>query len=262
NIVASSLSEGIHSITVIAEDLAGNTQMITREYTVDRTIPQITTGIENNQVVKGIITVSMIIDEPRLQTSSITLLDGDNKVIPLEQIMVGVEDELAVTATDISTLRWDTRKVVDGTYTLQLYGKDTAGNEATLVRTIVVDNVTPPLGMGVVGTNDSPSVDPLLDKLSKQLAQPFPSPRAFAVAPTTFANVTETVDEEMLTLSNTPSVPETDQGAAPIAVAPTEGGWRILGILWYWWLLVIGTLAVVIFKWRPIWQATTLVLRK
>jgi disulfide bond formation protein DsbB len=34
------------------------------------------------------------------------------------------------------------------------------------------------------------------------------------------------------------------------AIAPTENGWKLFGIVWYWWLLILA--AIALFVWRVV----------
>lgn len=257
---AGSLSEGTHGITVKIEDIAGNEGVRSQSFVVDKTAPQLSVNINNNQTVKGVMNINLMVDDATLQTSSITLLNEDNTPATLEKTDTEQADVEVAAATN--TLKWDTKKVANGMYRIRFFGKDAAGNESSLLRTVMVDNVVPAPGAGTVNPVDSDLVvDPLLDQLSKQLALPFPMPQPFDIAPPGFANVAEVMDERLVS-SPRSSVPETDHGTQPIAIAPTENGWRILGVLWYWWFLPAIAMSVVIFKWRSIWQVTTLVLRK
>jgi hypothetical protein len=258
DIDAVNLSDGAHSITVIAEDIAGNIRTSTRTFDVDNTAPQLTTNISDDQVLQGIVAIDMAVNEQHPQASSITLLDSNNKEVPLRQIMADATDNTETLEVNSNSLKWDTRKVADGTYRLQFFGRDIVGNEAMITRLVVVDN-TPAQSVGVVNTNSTPIVDPLLDQLSRQLTQPFPTPQAFAMAPATIPNVVEK-DEDLLA-AGTSITSRVDEGIKPIAVAPTESGWRILGVLWYWWFLIAGFLSVVTLKWRSLLQTATLVLR-
>lgn len=252
---AKSLPEGDHAMTVKIEDIAGNEGVASKSFVVDKTAPQLSTNIINNQIVKGTVDINLSVSDATPQTSSIKLLDENNA--PVVQLNGLEKGEMTA---NTNNLRWDTTTMTDGIYHISFSGKDAAGNDSTLVRTVTVDNIVPGVGT-TAPIHNEPVVDPLLDKLSKQLTQPFPAPQAYGLASPIFANATEKMDEEVVDLA-TPAAPETDRDARPVVVAPTENGWRILGILWYWWLLTIAGMSVVVFKWPFIWQATTLVLRK
>jgi hypothetical protein len=255
---AASLTEGTHGVTVTVEDIAGNISQKSVQYFVDKSAPQLTPSISDNQKLKGMVDITLQAEDTTLQTSSISILDSANSPLALEE----PNAELDIMSAETRTLTWDTKTASNGMYTIVFFAKDAAGNETTLTRTVTVDNSTLLPGSGAVTPVSSTSVvDPLLDQLSKQLTQPFPAPQGFDITPAAFTNMTEGVGEEVAS-ARAITTPETDRGIKPVAVTPTESGWKILGVLWYWWALIVGTLGVVIFKWRSILMATTLVLRK
>lgn len=83
--------------------------------------------------------------------------------------------------------------------------------------------------------------DPLLKELSTTLSQPFPTPVAFTTAFLSDAEradknqPTETSPQETAVIKPAPVI---DRHTSSSPLASTEQGWRIWGILWYWWAAV------------------------
>jgi hypothetical protein len=77
------------------------------------------------------------------------------------------------------------------------------------------------------------------------------SPSTLAVTPVSLNPTTQSGPDAMTAsadsgvLGNTITAPEQTPPAAAVAsIASTSGGWSIFGLLWYWWLIIIGVLFV------------------
>jgi hypothetical protein len=248
---SSALADGDHTLRVVASDGHGVANESSVSFTVDVTNPTVTTNLRQNQVLEGIVSVEGTANDPRLSSFIIRILNADGDYLMLEDSK-GDRTEWAasdVTATTNLGFDWDTSLVADGTYRIQLSAKDSAGNETQLIRTVIVDNVPDP-GLGSVIGND-----PLLDQLSKQLAQPFLL--TTALAPPAYLPQ-NTIKEATDTSANNlkVSVPETDRNAEVAAIVPSEEGWRLFGVAWYWWLLLILAASFVLYKWRKVYLET------
>jgi hypothetical protein len=249
---SSALADGDHTLRVVASDGHGVANESSVPFTVDVTNPTVTTNLRQNQVLEGIVSVEGTANDPRLSSFIIRILNADGDYLMLEDSK-GDRTEWAasdVTATTTNLgFDWDTSLVADGTYRIQLSAKDSAGNETQLIRTVIVDNVPDP-GLGSVIGND-----PLLDQLSKQLAQPFLL--TTALAPPAYLPQ-NTIKEATDTSANNlkVSVPETDRNAEVAAIVPSEEGWRLFGVAWYWWLLLILAASFVLYKWRKVYLET------
>jgi hypothetical protein len=103
-------------------------------------------------------------------------------------------------------------------------------------------------GGGTTVTTGSTGNDPLLEQLRAALAQPFTIPNTFAFVTPASANG-QTGDSDTGVLgTQTAKDPATDQNAKTVAVAATESGWKLFGILWYWWLLLILVLSYLSYR--------------
>lgn len=79
--------------------------------------------------------------------------------------------------------------------------------------------------------------DPLLKQLSVSLTQPFILPNSSDAVP---APVTaEVADDEAILGAQAIKRPDGDD-TKNVSVAATNGGWKIFGLYWYWWLLFGG----------------------
>ena len=85
---------------------------------------------------------------------------------------------------------------------------------------------------------------PTTDDPNKQLADKAPSVTPASSSPAIRSNRDEVISsDDADVLGNTVAISAQDpQNTVVAAIAPTGNGWSILGILWYWWLLVVGAL--------------------
>ena len=118
------LGDGIHRLTIVANDRAGNIAYFHLNFNVDNSPPQILTlGLEAGQSVHGQLELLPTIDEPNVS-----------------QISWFVDGKLRCTEAAFS---WDTTHERDGTHVISLTVVDAGGNVATKEIDVVVDN-TPP----------------------------------------------------------------------------------------------------------------------
>lgn len=130
----SNLVEGLHTVTVIVPDMAGNTATVSWTFRVDATAPTISSMSPGNgatiQSFGDSVSISASFsDNVGISSSSIRLLlDG-----------VDITGSATITTTSISC----TRSVGQGTHTAQLIVADTAGNTSTSTVTFTLNNLTP-----------------------------------------------------------------------------------------------------------------------
>lgn len=228
------LTEGQHVVRVRATDATGRFLEKTHVFEIDKTAPTLTSSLRQGSVNKGL--VSLDVASSALDIAS---LDASITSETGERILLTRNEEVEDRARKV-VWEWDTTQVQDGLYTIRFTGVDRVGNEASLVRTVRVANMITG-GLGVV------SKDPLLEQLSVALSQPF-SP----VLTSPFATVAPSIK---IPAEHTHPIPE-ESIETPIdlqlpPVAATENGWRVFGVLWYWWLcavLLAGGLGV--YSWR------------
>jgi hypothetical protein len=239
---ATLLEDGNHVFRLIATDGVGHSSELSRGFITDKTSPVLSTNIRNNQIVRGIVAIEAAADDLHLSDSSIAIVDEGDQPVTLRES----QDEPGIEESRVKSglhYDWDTTEVPDGTYHIRISGNDAAGNTATLIRTVTVNNVLVIVGQGIVLGND-----PLLEQLSKQLTQPFVATAVFS--PTSLPG---DITEQVVSTDANPvvtGVPETDRNASIAAVAPSEDGWRVFGVAWYWWLLlgVVGGFALQRFR--------------
>lgn len=228
------LTKGYHTVRVRATDTTGRSQEKTRTFEIDKTAPILTSSLRQGSVNKGIVSLDVASSAPDVASLDVSITSETGERIPLAR-SEEIEDQ-----TQKMMWEWDTTQVQDGVYTIRFTGVDRVGNEASLVRIVRVANMITG-GLGAV------LKDPLLEQLSVALSQPFTS---VLTSPLTTASPSIKIPAE-----HTHPIPEEDL-AAPIdlqlpPVAATENGWRVFGVLWYWWLcavLLVGGLGT--YSWR------------
>lgn len=232
------LGDGSHKLRVWAKDAAGHIQEVTRTFTVDMTAPEITTSITEHQKLKGLVALDLNANEVHPGSYHIDIASADGVIITQAEVQ-----EADVTAQSINTLTrtWNTLDVADGAYQIRFVGRDSLGNETVVVRNVVVANSV--ASIGVIAK------DPLLEQLSASLNQPFISPQIGASqsqlltgAIPNIGDIESQKYDELL--ENVPQF---------TAVAATENGWQLFGILWYWWVLG-GFLLTAggVYSWRTV----------
>ncbi len=246
---SNSFADGDHVLRLFASDVHGNSSELLRSFSVDGSAPIISTNIVQNQIVRGIVSVDSAANDPRLTVFSMTILDGNDDPIVLDDAKDDLKEWTAneIQASTVLHYDWDTTNVLDGTYLIRFFAKDQGGNESIVTRSVVVDNIVD-LGLGVV-----PGEDPLLSQLSRQLTQPFPFAQGLTTAPFVPENAIQRTQDAIVAKVEA-DVPETDQGARTVAVAPSEEGWRIFGVAWYWWTMLLLATGFTVYRWRSLYQ--------
>ena len=122
----SDIDEGEHVLEITATDIHGNNVTRTFHFIVDRTPPTVTgVSIGNNTYTRGVIHIEYSASDQHIAGSEIYL-------------------NTTLVAANASSIDIDTRLYPDGVYVLRIIVYDSAGNNATVERTIIIDN-TPPL---------------------------------------------------------------------------------------------------------------------
>ncbi|UUZ54343.1 hypothetical protein LP419_39275 [Massilia sp. H-1] len=113
------LADGPHQLAMRAIDGGGHpTAPVTVAFTVDNTAPVIAvTGVAEGAMLRGPVTPVVVITEPNLKTSSLTL-----------------NGQPYVSGTPVAA---------EGSYTLAVTAQDQAGNSASLVRHFTLDRTAP-----------------------------------------------------------------------------------------------------------------------
>ncbi len=91
------------------------------------------------------------------------------------------------------------------------------------------------------------SKDPLLEQLSASLSRPFVAPPSIPIMSLEPVSMPHSqVGDRAIDLPPvlSPSRPDV------FVATPTENGWELFGILWYWWVLAIGIIGVATYTFR------------
>lgn len=79
-----------------------------------------------------------------------------------------------------------------------------------------------------------------------RLSEPFVLPSSFVTVESPI--VSTAIDGIDVLGAQTTKNPSADQNAKIVAVAATESGWKLFGVLWYWWLLILTILGYAIYR--------------
>lgn len=125
----------------------------------------------------------------------------------------------------------------DGEYVITVRVTDKAGNVTEENRTIVIQHATvvvPGQGSDAATSDDSD----VLAQLTQRLTQPFSVPYSFASS--TGGSQTS---QEVLGLEDG-NEDDVASGEQIVAAAPSTEGWKLFGVAWYWWLLLVAIVGV------------------
>jgi hypothetical protein len=219
-----SLRDGTHTVHVYAKDVAGRSHELSRIFNTDTVGPDLTTPLRQNSVLKGTVPLEIRSEALDLEKLDSELISNMGETVPL----FTAENSVEVETASGRIWQWDTTSVQDGTYTVRFTGIDILGNKSVMERTVVVANM---IGGGMGGV----AKDPLLEQLSTTLSRPFVLPAS--IPPRTASSFDMPLGGIHLTSAE--STPPIIDLQAPLAVAATENGWQVLGVLWYWWVIIV-----------------------
>ncbi len=242
------LADGDHTLEVAATDELGHTGQQVSVFSTDKTAPILMPNVEENELLRGVVKVTLAADEAHPSEYGVAVLDNETTLTSEDSALRAEKEGEQQRSGTVLAYDWDTTQLADGTYQLRFFGKDAAGNESVLIRSVIIDNV-PSYGGGAL-TPEGPVisiVDPLLDQLSKQLTQPFITPKAFEIASIETNNMTDQANQLIAKNAKLEVPVVADQNAKLAPVSPSEGGWRVFGVLWYWWLL-LGAAIIVTYR--------------
>ncbi len=210
----SALPQGDYYLRIWADDRAGNRTGIASQifvpFTIDRTAPsiQITSAIRNND---GTYTIKGTTDD----SSEVVVTIGSTT--------------LASVTPDQGVWQVITGELASGTYSVTASSTDGVGNrgDVTLTPSLTVPSVS----------------GPSLTTSTTQLPQLAVTPAALGaqgVVPTNQADATngqtDTEQDTQVLGAKTTNSSNSDKVAA---IVPSSEGWKVLGIAWYWWLIVL-----------------------
>jgi hypothetical protein len=235
----SSLTGGDYTVKVWSTDTLGNTSAqnaAQQSFTVDHTAPVVTMKVTSSTTPMASTAVALAgtVDNTNLQSLKL-YIDGTETAD-----LTGNVDSKGNWAYTLSG------GVAQGSHTLSVVATDVYGNASTVASSpqssviIMASAYVPPAGSG--------NVTPLsFQNLSDTLPQLVTPTRVVAVVPaaptTTPSNQN---DQAVLGAKTSKDDSGANVAATPSVVAPSETGWKLLGIAWYWWLLAfmvgVGTI--------------------
>lgn len=142
--------EGTHYFAFSACDAAGNCSAYSAPFVVtyDQTAPVVhITAPDNNAVVHGTVTVSGTVTDTNPDYYYLVIKNSSNHAVAGPGV---------VNAANVAGYSWDTTKVPDGTYTIDLEAHDKAGNKSSAsfdTVKVTVDNTAPTVTVNALTTN-------------------------------------------------------------------------------------------------------------
>jgi hypothetical protein len=223
---------GQYTITLNVTDQAGKTGTTTTTVTVDNTAP--TVDVQGGGIIKsGSI------------SPDVTASDANG---PLGYMWTASSDNLDALDFDHSAAEPTFTPDVEGTYVFYLDVTDSLGNVSSHnefdfgyqqeLETVPLPTTTDPTDGLVDQSPSTPAIvaasaNPMIKNSSDEV----------------------TTNNDTGVLGNTVTAPGQAPPTATIAtITPTAKGWSIFGILWYWWLVIIG---VVLTAWYFIKKIVT-----
>lgn len=214
------LADGTHSLRVWAVNEVGHESELVRSFYLDTTSPKLSTPITDGQKLKGIVSLELSAADTHLDMSSIEIIADSGEAVVQKDADIEAENSNKLTRI------WNTFDSKNGTYRVIFTGRDSAGNETVLQRTVTVMN-------SVAGV-ESITKDPLLEELRANLSQPFITPQ---LASGSASHIPIGALPDISDIEAHPYDPLLEKIPHFTPVVATENGWRLFGILWYWWLL-------------------------
>lgn len=236
---ASDFSNGQHTINVRVTDKAGNSTTVSRIVNIDNPVvvpdppaPVVTIDDETQgRTVTGTVSDPNAVFSVKIDG----VLQNDIPVRIGALTADGYAWSLTVPAGIISGVE----HIIE--VTASANGKSSVAESSF---TLPTDTTVPGSGEGYI-----PDASDLLPgQLSENLRQPFVVPDTFGAVPfapsDTKTATADTLGSALLGVQTTKD-PSADQNVKTVAVTATEGGWKLFGLYWYWWVLLIGSFAVV-----------------
>jgi len=240
---ASDFSNGQHTVNVRVTDKAGNITTASRVIIIDNPVvvpdpPAPTLTIDEG--VQG-RTISGTVSDPNAAFS--IKVDG----VVQDGIEVRIGSQIAGGYKWSFTLPPGILSDVEHSIevTASVGGKDAVAESWIIL-----------LGDAAAGSGEGyiPNASDLLPgQLGESLRQPFMVPDTFGSVPfapsDTKTAETDTLNSAVLGAQTTKD-PSADQNAKTVAVAATEGGWKLFGLYWYWWVLIVSIIVVAMMRLR------------
>ena len=216
----SGLESGKYCWAATSIDAAGNRsdEALLKYFTVDNTAP--------------VATLNLISTSTPSASTPVSVSGSLDNGADLDSLKLFVNDKVAA---DLTTLvneqgNWQytlSEGLAQGSYTLSVVATDKYGNESTIE--------TSPLSTLrlVVGSYIPPANSAISTGLTAGLSDPFRVPTEVQT-PTVPENSSDTTTDILGVQDKNDSIADQAKNAA---VAVTEAGWKLFGVMWYWWLL-------------------------
>ncbi len=131
------LGEGIHTLTIESTDAAGNSALVSAQFTVDRTPPVAELYISEGNATRLADSAVAVAGQPML---SWNVTDANGVRTPA--VVMLPEGRQAMLSPSHSTL-FNTTALADGRYNMTILSRDVPGNRALQTWEIIVDNTAP-----------------------------------------------------------------------------------------------------------------------
>lgn len=214
---ATNLPSGMYVVQLSAHDKSGRVTAISKQIAVDNNGPSIT------------MPDGFLITEPYIKPAA-TVSDAHQNNLLYE--WVADEDNPGFFDFNAGVLNPDFQPVLEGSYTFYLTVTDDFGNRSAASFSFdykkELEQLPPPDTTNPVATQSN-------DQDAPSLTPPAPQP---IVVSRSADSETGSNGENVLGDTVQRLLSGNDTIDSPAVIAATPGGWRILGILWYWWLLV------------------------
>jgi immune inhibitor A len=151
---SSSLSDGLHTVSVSIRDTTGNIVTSSWSFTVDTTPPT----ISSESPISGLI---ISVSRPTISATF-----SDNIGVNPSSAVIKLDGATVTSSASVTTSGFSytpPSPLSDGSHTVYIFVADTAGNDATLTSTFTVDTTPPTISshfppIGVIITNATPTI--------------------------------------------------------------------------------------------------------
>ncbi len=225
----SGFASGDYTVKIWSVDMLGNASVqnaAQQTFTVDHIAPVATVAIMStaNPMASTDIKLAGTVDNSDLQSFKL-YVDGVEAADLIKNI-----DSVGSWAYTLSG------GLAQGSHTLLVVAIDSHGNASTKISSpdsfvsVSVSAYIPPVGSG--------NVAPLT--LTQTLPQLVAPPQTVTIVPAVPITPAGQNDQAVLGAKTSKDDSNANVAATPSVVAPSETGWKLLGIAWYWWLLALA----------------------
>ncbi len=231
SVAIGNLPSGDYYVSLRAKDSLGNMSDLSYvKFTVDHTAPVVTLQSDKtNPMASSQVTFSgKVTNGADLDT--LALYNGAVQVADLTG---------SVDSNGHWSYAFPPEDLIAGNYTFTVVAMDTRGNESdvtTSPQSVLSMNVTP----FVPGRGATISPD-----VTQQLVRAFTVPTSVVA---TVPTPQKDNNDQAVLGTQTEKAAGSDAANKTAAIAPTENGWKLFGIVWYWWLLILAVVALLVWR--------------